>query len=254
MRLLLLLTLTAASAWSQDCSLFQEGACPLAEEFIVGSDRFTETPQDCQNPCRETSHSDCAFFTHFNTECYLLTACDSVEPCEGCMSGPANPLLSDCQDTTAIPATTTAMPATTTAMPATTTAMPATTTAMPATTTMAPTTMPPTTTTTTMAPTTTTTMAPTTTTTLAPTTTTMEETTVAKCDAEHGVVCDDPAHQIEHIEHISHASDCQAICQNHPECNFWSHYAEEGHDHWGHCLIYTDCRETTNHECLMRNP
>eukprot|EP00090_Calanus_glacialis_P011805 TRINITY_DN2019_c0_g1_i4.p1 TRINITY_DN2019_c0_g1~~TRINITY_DN2019_c0_g1_i4.p1 ORF type:complete len:301 (-),score=75.65 TRINITY_DN2019_c0_g1_i4:34-810(-) len=105
---------------------------------------------------------------------------------------------------------------------------------------MAPTTMPPTTTT----------MAPTTTTTMAPTTTTMEETTIAKCDADYGVVCDDPDRLIEHIEHISHASDCQAICQNHAECNFWSHYAEEGHEHWGHCLIYTDCRETTDHECF----
>merc|ERR1719318_2390155 len=80
-------------------------------------------------------------------------------------------------------------------------------------------------------------------------TTTMMETTIAKCDVEYGVVCDDPESLIEHIEHISHASDCQAICQNHPECNFWSHYAEEGHEHWGQCLIYLDCLKTTDHEC-----
>merc|ERR1719318_928096 len=81
-------------------------------------------------------------------------------------------------------------------------------------------------------------------------TTTMMETTIAKCDVEYGVLCDDPESLIEHIEHISHASDCQAICQNHPECNFWSHYAEEGHEHWGQCLIYLDCLKTTDHECF----
>eukprot|EP00091_Calanus_sinicus_P023529 TRINITY_DN7996_c1_g1_i1.p1 TRINITY_DN7996_c1_g1~~TRINITY_DN7996_c1_g1_i1.p1 ORF type:complete len:305 (+),score=67.14 TRINITY_DN7996_c1_g1_i1:41-916(+) len=81
-------------------------------------------------------------------------------------------------------------------------------------------------------------------------TTTMMETTIPKCDVEDGVVCDDPESLIEHIEHISHASDCQAICQNHPECNFWSHYAEEGHEHWGHCLMYLDCLKTTDHECF----
>ena len=80
-------------------------------------------------------------------------------------------------------------------------------------------------------------------------TTTMMETTIAKCDVEFGVVCDDPESLIEHIEHISHASDCQAICQNHPECNFCSHYAEEGHGHLGQCLIYLDCLKTTDHEC-----
>merc|ERR1711892_785143 len=158
MRLLIFLSLAIASTLSQDCSVFQEGACPLSEEFIVGSDRFTDTPQACQDLCREVAHSDCAFFTHFNTECYLLTTCDTVEPCDGCMSGPFNPLLSDCQettmgpDTTAMPGTTTmGTPATTTmgtTMPTTTTlgtTMPVTTT-MPETTTTIGTTMPTTTT------------------------------------------------------------------------------------------------------------
>merc|ERR1712083_400067 len=71
------------------------------------------------------------------------------------------------------------------------------------------------------------------------------------CDVNYGVVCDDPHNLIEHIEHISHASDCQAICQNHGECNFWSHYRQaEGHEHWGHCLIYYDCTNTVDHECF----
>jgi hypothetical protein len=52
MRLIVFLFITISSAWSQDCTVFTEGACPLAEEFIVGSDRFSETPQDCQDLCR----------------------------------------------------------------------------------------------------------------------------------------------------------------------------------------------------------
>merc|ERR1711892_810964 len=228
MRLLIFLSLAIASILSQDCSVFQEGACPLSEEFIVGSDRFTDTPQACQDLCREVAHSDCAFFTHFNTECYLLSACDTIEPCDGCMSGPSNPLLSDCQDTTMGPDTT--MPASTTMGTDGTTVEENSTTMADTTTVMETTTMQETTArpeTTTM-PETTTIME----------TTTMAETTIAQCDVTEGVICDEPENLIEHIEHISHASDCQAICQNHPECNFWSHYAEEGHEHWGHCLIY----------------
>merc|ERR1712123_461986 len=168
MRLLIFLIIAVASTLSQDCSVFQEGACPLSEEFIVGSDRFTDTPQACQDLCREVAHSDCAFFTHFNTECYLLTTCDTVEACDGCMSGPSNPLLSDCQETTMGPETT-AMPATTTMGTGTTTMGPEATTtmgtAMPTTTTIG-TTMPVTTT--------------------MPETTTMAETTIAQCDVNEG--------------------------------------------------------------------
>merc|ERR1712123_343208 len=170
MRLLIFLSLAIASTLSQDCSVFQEGACPLSEEFIVGSDRFTDTPQACQDLCREVAHSDCAFFTHFNTECYLLTTCDTVEACDGCMSGPSNPLLSDCQETTMGPEATTTIG-----------------TAMPTTTTIG-TTMPTTTTIGTTIPTTTTigtTMAVTTT---MPETTTMAETTIAQCDVNEGAI------------------------------------------------------------------
>merc|ERR1711892_815502 len=161
MRLLIFLSLAIASTLSQDCSVFQEGACPLSEEFIVGSDRFTDTPQACQDLCREVAHSDCAFFTHFNTECYLLTTCDTVEPCDGCMSGPSNPLISDCQETTVGPETS-AMPGTTTAGTDGTTTM-----GTEATTTIG-TTMPVTTT--------------------MPETTTMAETTVAQCDVNEGAI------------------------------------------------------------------
>merc|ERR1712106_46056 len=163
MRLLIFLSLAIASTMSQDCSVFQEGACPLSEEYIVGSDRFTDTWEACQDLCREVAHSDCAFFTHFNTECYLLTTCDTVEPCDGCMSGPSNPLLSDCQDTTMGPDTT--------AMPGTTTMGTDGTTTMGEATTSIGTTMPTTTTLGTTIPVTTT----------MPETTTMAETTIAQC-------------------------------------------------------------------------
>merc|ERR1719206_1088816 len=100
------------------------------------------------------------FFTHFNTECYLLSACDSVEPCDGCLSGPANPLLSDCQDTTI---GTTTMPPTTVG------------------TTIGTTTMPPTTVGTTIG---TTTMDMTTTAAITSTP------TMVTCDVDEGVICD----------------------------------------------------------------
>merc|ERR1711892_783984 len=168
MRLLIFISLAIASTLSQDCSVFQEGACPLSEEFIVGSDRFTDTPQTCQDLCREVAHSDCAFFTHFNTECSLLTTCDTVEPCDGCMSGPSNPLLSDCQETT-MGLETTTMPVTTT-MGTDGTATTTIGTTMPATTTIGTTT---------------------TITTTMPETTTMAETTIAQCDVNEGAICDE---------------------------------------------------------------
>ena len=128
------------------------------------------------------------------------------------MSGPADPLLSDCQDTTMAPETTTAAATSNITTDAATTAEATTVTDVPTTVTEA-----------------TTLVAETTT---AEFTTTVVETTQAKCDVNYGVVCDDPHNLIEHIEHISHASDCQAICQNHGECNFWSHYRQaEGHEH-----------------------
>ena len=40
-----------------------------------------------QDLFREAAHSDCALFTHFQSECYLLTACPAPAPCHGCMSG-----------------------------------------------------------------------------------------------------------------------------------------------------------------------
>ena len=38
-----------------------------------------------------------------------------------------------------------------------------------------------------------------------------------------GSLCDKHENEILHVTHIPTASDCQSICQNHPECNFFSH-------------------------------
>ena len=50
----------------------------------------------------------------------------------------------------------------------------------------------------------------------------------------------------------------QAVCQNHPECGYWSHWREEHGEHWGSCTLHYNCDTTTSHEChqdcLMRPP
>ena len=54
------------------------------------------------------------------------------------------------------------------------------------------------------------------------------------CNVVKGLLCD-PLHEdnlIIEVTHLQTVSDCQALCQNHPECNFWSHYNEEGGEHW----------------------
>ena len=66
-----------------------------------------------------------------------------------------------------------------------------------------------------------------------------------------GWLCDEHENLIEHIEHISQASDCQAICQNHDECHFFSHYVDEGHEHIGHCFLHWNCARFNDHECSV---
>ena len=44
-------------------------------------------------------HTECSFFSHVASQCFLLTTCDSTEPCEGCLSGPPLPTISQCQNT-----------------------------------------------------------------------------------------------------------------------------------------------------------
>jgi len=193
------------------CDAFYEGVCPLGQENIVGSDRFSPDPEHCQDLCRRHGE-ECQFFTHLGTECYLLSTCDGIEPCDGCLSGPRDPVLAECEDTTMGPDTTTMIDTTTmgTTMVDTTTMGVSTTEAE---------------------------------------TTTMAETTIPKCDVNEGVLCNAHGNLIEEIEGISSASDCQAVCQNHGECNYWSHYVEEGPEKWGYCQLHYDCSSTTDAEC-----
>merc|ERR1712130_495884 len=72
--------------------------------------------------------------------------------------------------------------------------------------------------------------------------------------ATSGLRCDEHENTIEHIEHISSRSDCQAICQNHEGCEFFSHAMDhEGHN--GECWLHYNCDRLVEHECedcLMR--
>ena len=55
----------------------QEGACDLSENNIVSHDRFTDTAGECQDKCRQSA--GCEWFTHFDTQCYLLSQCGDAE-------------------------------------------------------------------------------------------------------------------------------------------------------------------------------
>merc|ERR1712172_31518 len=200
----------------EDCSAFKEGACPLEESNIIGNSGDATNAAECQAMCKFEPTGSCNFFTYLGSQCYLLASCDFVEECPDCISGPNSPSFSECP-WPPMPETTigTTMETTTIGTEGTTTEMPWTST-------------------TTMETTTTTTMETTTTTTMETTTTTTMPATRPPCEVNEGSICEGEHNLISHIEHINSASDCQAICQNHPECGFWSHYRQgEGHDHWG---------------------
>merc|ERR1712154_608487 len=53
-------------------------------------------------------------------------------------------------------------------------------------------------------------------------------------DFFYGFTCQKgPENEIVHIEHMNSASDCQAVCQNHVECEFFSHSSRHN-DCWLH--------------------
>merc|ERR1711997_1410501 len=230
LKLLIFVVSSVSLCGAQSCDDFSEGLCPLSEDNIIGSTTASDA-ESCQAACR--NNTECNFFSHIGSQCFLLSTCVSTEACPGCMSGPPLPPLPECQASNTMGPTT--MP------PTTTTEGPT-----PTTTTMGPTTMPPTTT---MPPPTTTTMTttPEASTTTAPPTTT----TLAPCDVTEGFYCDDEV--IATIEHIPTRSDCQAICQNHPECNWWSFWAEGGGEHWAECYLLRTCDLPSNHECDHNN-
>merc|ERR1719397_334210 len=199
---------------AQSCDDFSEGLCPLSEDNIIGSTSAIDA-ESCQIACR--NNTECNFFSHIGSQCFLLSACESTEGCPGCMSGPPLPPLSQCQASSTTAGST--MPPTTT-MPQTTT--------MPPTTTMTPAT-----------------------TTVPTTTTTQGTTTLVPCDVTEGSYCDDEV--ISTIENVASRSDCQAICQNHPGCNYWSHWVEGGGEHWAECYLQRTCDFPTSQECDHNN-
>merc|ERR1712198_387006 len=93
--LFLLLALSSASPVTKGvCGDFLEGACDLSENNILDHNRYTDTPAECQDLCSQ--NSQCHFFTHFSTQCYLLAECGNSEHCTGCVSGPTSPPFGSC--------------------------------------------------------------------------------------------------------------------------------------------------------------
>jgi len=74
-------------------------------------------------------------------------------------------------------------------------------------------------------------------------------TTPPICNVTMGTLCDSHNNVILEVEHLSTPSDCQSICQNHQECNWWSHWVEEGGEHWGRCYLHYSCDILDDHEC-----
>jgi len=108
------------------CQDFSEGACDLSENNIIHHDSFVDSPAECQVMCRDTP--SCNWFSHFMTQCYLLTDCGDTAHCSGCVSGPTSPDFGTCSwppepspEPTEEPSTTTMGETTTTAAAETTT-------------------------------------------------------------------------------------------------------------------------------------
>merc|ERR1712131_461674 len=118
--------LFTTSAQIASCDVFQEGLCSLDENNIVGAYTDVATAIECQELC--LSFAECNFFSFIGIQCFLVKTCDTVDVAEGCISGPKEPSLESCQETTFTPSTgapTTAAP--TSAAPTTTTPTPTTT-------------------------------------------------------------------------------------------------------------------------------
>merc|ERR1711973_518210 len=118
--------LYTTSAQIASCDVFQEGLCNLDENNIVGAYTDVATAIECQELC--LSFAECNFFSFIGIQCFLVKTCDTLDLAEGCISGPKEPRLESCQETTVPPTTaapTTAAP--TSAAPTTTTPPPTTT-------------------------------------------------------------------------------------------------------------------------------
>jgi len=64
-----------------------------------------------------------------------------------------------------------------------------------------------------------------------------------------GQRCDDH-NNLGHIEHIQSRSDCQAICQSHTGCAFFSHSTNDKGER-GECWLHATC-DLTDHDCDCR--
>merc|ERR1712135_25310 len=51
------------------------------------------------------SFAGCNFFSFIGIQCFLVKTCDTLDLAEGCISGPKEPSLESCQDTTFPPST-----------------------------------------------------------------------------------------------------------------------------------------------------
>merc|ERR1712088_869297 len=241
--LLPILIFLLASAFSSPvderavCGDFVEGACDLSEYNIIEHNRYTNTPKECQEQCRQ--NSQCSWFTHFATQCYLLVECGRSEHCEGCVSGPE-----DAPDFETCP-----WPPVPTSGP---------TEPPKSTTTRRPT--PPTTTTTT------TTTRRTTTTTTKPTTTTKRTTTTTKAptpppndcnDIHHNDHCDWDHGLLAEYHKVMMAQECQHICRGVSGATYFSHYNKGGDDYHrladddytGVCGCFSRCENPTSKHC-----
>merc|ERR1712135_271913 len=115
------MSLFTTSAQIASCDVFQEGLCNLDENNIVGAYTDVATAIECQELC--LSFAECNFFSFIGIQCFLVKTCDTLDLAEGCISGPKEPSLESCQDTTFPPSTappTSAAPTTTTPPPTTT--------------------------------------------------------------------------------------------------------------------------------------
>merc|ERR1711997_353676 len=115
LKLLIFVVCSVSLCGAQSCEDFSEGLCPLSEDNIIGSTTASDA-ESCQAACR--NNTECNFFSHIGSQCFLLSSCVSTEACPGCMSGPPLPPLSECQASTTTESTT--MPPSTT-MPFSTT-------------------------------------------------------------------------------------------------------------------------------------
>merc|ERR1719402_1397643 len=199
-------TTTTTTGGDASCSNFEEAACELSENNIVGHDRFTNTATECQEKCRDKA--GCSWFTHFDTNCYLLSHCGATAHCEGCVSGPTYPDIATCPWPPA-PSTST----TTTTHKTTTTTKPTTTTKR--------------------------------TTTAKSTTTTASHGSCddihvnEECDWNYGLIH-------EYGEHIMTGSECQDRCKGVSGAKFFSHYNEGHEGEHGWCGCFSTCWPSTD--------